>query len=1326
MGACFIFLLFVSAVAMPSEITEQHDLGTDTIDDREKHILDLLKKDDVSAVDPGTRKNVSTTALDGDPGNGKNVPTTALDGDPGTAKNVSKIVALVGASGTGKTWMARRICQIAIRDGLCYEILWVSVSELYKTEIVPEAKSKPKDDKNGANSSTTSVHGESKTSTADGGSGAEVYKTKTGLLEDAIDHQILCRSSTAEEWEAENNVKKEEDKKTYDEMVQGKLNEKKLANKKEHAQKDLQRKNKQAASPRKNGEKVEKYDLLLVLDESGIQKNENELWEKVWFNVRALLPSIKDDQLVTIITRRKLDTRPATEKIPGPRMETAVTPPILKEIEFGLLSLDETIKFFKPGSEYQPYQDFLEKIARKSRGLPAVISMIAEAIARHDSVGLTLESSLEKAAHYEIAAERVNPLIHCAYTMLPTDVLKFCFCHTIQFCGRYGDIHYIELITQWILEGYFDSFEHIKQKYQEGHAVLMELIDRCMLKKQEDNNVVAEGAALEMIDCLPGFLGTSRLGLAGVVNEEDQRIALGRITQIDGMIKTICDPKKWDEVSTLLIDGNRLRLEVDEGFLARMKQLHALAIFNSGLKSLDLSSKTEKKSEAEKLPMKLLVLRNCDLLNGIADIELLKTLTVLEISDAKSVQKIPDKLLDEMTKLQSLNLSGCQMKFLQSLSKLVNLRFLILRDCSSLQKLPRINDLARLEIIDLSGATSLTFFPEQDLSKHQHLQMIDLSRTQIKRLPKFGYLKKLSRISIEGCKRVCIFPSLQNLDGLKILYLSQIEFHNFHEIKPRDSNTKPMPLFPVSLSELYLRDCPTLKRLPPIAGLKNLEVLDVSGASDSEFAISDESFHDLGYLGELNLSNTKLKKLPSLSNLHRLRKLFLKNCELLKKLPEMNGLENLEVLDLSGCSKLVELPKLKDFPKLELLDISNTGIKVVPSEISVTISNFVLVEKHREASGVFNLVGSLAKGRKPLILANDGQIFQSDTGIKADPSEIAATSSNVVPDKKHRRVHGEFNPAESKAKGKKPSVLVNDGGNSQSNAGMEADPSKISAPKSANEVTDKRRGQANGVFTPAESQAKGKPSILTNDGEIVQSLEKNPELKEVLKLKISIPLSPSNEQATEGVMFSDLYRWAERKAAAKFLEIRGLKSICDGLKEILNNTEYISWVEPKPMKSLSDLDAGSLVKMEGLWIARCIEMESIFGEEKDIELARNLEILWVSNLPKVESLFNHKLQSVKNLENLKHLHLDCCPRLKCVFASPDQIPKTLEVLEIKFCDSLETVYKHSGGEQDECALSTLKKLFLFKLPALTSLGFKNPGAQIIKGCPKLPRSSSST
>lgn len=1326
---------------MPSEITEQHELGTDIIAERRKRILDVLDKDDVSPpVDPGTRKNVSTTALDGDPGIGKNVSTTALDGDPGTGKNVSTIVALVGAPGTGKTWMARDICRIAIETGLCYETLWVSVSELYKTETMPEVKSKPKDDKTGTNSSTMSAHEESKTGTTDGGSGTEVYKTKTGLLEDAIARQILSQSSTAEEWEVENNVKKEEDKKTIDEMVQGKLNKKKPAQKEEkddpsklQGKKDALSKlkgkkeeNKQAASPRKNEKKKEKYDLLLVLDESRIQKNESELWKIVWFNVRALLPSIKDDQLMTIITRRKLeDKAPVTKKIPGAGMETEVTLPLPEEIKFGLLSLDETIQLLNTSSDSQPHQDFLEKIARKSRGLPAAITMIAEAIARHDSVGLTLESASEKAAHYKIAAEHVNPLIHCAYTMLPTDILKFCFCHSIQFFSKYGGVHYIELITQWILEGYFDSFEHIKQKYQEGHAVLMELKDRHMLKVQEDNNVVAEGAALEMIDCLPGFLGTSRLGLAGVVNEEDQRIALGRITQIDGMIKTICDPKKWDEVSTLLIDGNRLCLEVDEGFLARMKHLHALAIFNSGLKSLDLSSKMEKKSGPEKLPMKLLVLRSCDLLNGIADIELLKTLTVLEISGANSIQNIPGRLLDEMTQLQSLNLSGCHMKLLPSLSKLINLHFLILRDCSSLQKLPRINELVHLETIDLSGATSLTFFPEQDLSKHQHLQTIDLSRTQIKRLPKFGYLKKLSRISIEGCKKVRIFPSLQNLDGLKILYLSEIEFRNFHEIKPRDSNIKSKPLFPVSLSELHLRDCPTLKCLPPIAGLKNLEVLDVSGASDSEFAISDISFRDLDYLRELNLSNTKLKKLPPLSNLHRLRKLFLKNCELLEKLPEMNGLENLEVLDLSGCSKLVEFPKLNDFPKLELLDISNTGIKVVPSEISETSSNLIPDEKHRQAYGVFNLAESLAKGKKPLILVNDGEIFQSSTANKADPSEISATSSNVVPDKKHRQAYGDFNLAESKAKGKMPWVLVKDGGNSPLNAGMLVDPSRISALKSANEVTDKRRGQANGVFTQAEIQAKGKPSILVNDGEIFQSLEKNPELKEVCKKKISIPLSPSNEQATEGVMFSDFYLWGKSKDAAKFLEIRGLESICHGLKEILNNTEYISWVDPKskdpkPMKSLSDLDAGCLSKMKGCWIARCIEMESIFGEEKDIELVQNLEILWVSNLPKVERLFNQKLQSMKNLENLKQLHIDCCPKLKYVFTSPHQIPKRLEVLEIKFCDSLETVYKHSEDEQDECALSNLKKLFLFKLPELTSLGFKKPDAQIIKGCPNLP------
>ncbi|KAK1584409.1 hypothetical protein Q3G72_032758 [Acer saccharum] len=45
-------------------------------------------------------------------------------------------VALVGDTGTGKTWMAREISECAVHEGLCYESLWLSVTEKYDINLL--------------------------------------------------------------------------------------------------------------------------------------------------------------------------------------------------------------------------------------------------------------------------------------------------------------------------------------------------------------------------------------------------------------------------------------------------------------------------------------------------------------------------------------------------------------------------------------------------------------------------------------------------------------------------------------------------------------------------------------------------------------------------------------------------------------------------------------------------------------------------------------------------------------------------------------------------------------------------------------------------------------------------------------------------------------------------------------------------------------------------------------------------------------------------------------------------------------------------------------
>lgn len=694
-------------------------------------------------------------------------------------------------------------------------------------------------------------------------------KYSSNLLEEAIRRQALFESSNIEEWEEQEEEEDEDGKKTEGEM---------------------------ATHQEENKEDKKIYHL--VLDGEGINEmDENELvkeassdFKNLLHSVQPLLPSVQPDHLKIIMTRRKTEQSG-------------------KVINFPSMSTEESLNLLKNEfPDNQVSKKLFEVIAEKGKRSPAAITMIAKAlkkVVQRDSGDPASEIAMEQAAYYKKPDRGVNELISCAYDMLPSDVLKNCFQHSIQFFRKYRSIHYNVLITHWIMEGYFEKDKEVfrlEKAYHEAHGALMDLIDRGILKAQDVNIVVMEGAALNMIDSRhKGCGGMDRLRLASVF-EKDGGTVLRRISPLDGTIRTVCNPKKLQEVLTLLIDGSRLCREDHRTFFNLMPELQVLAIFKPRFKSLMSSS-----FEMEKLLKRLtvLVLRNCDTLEDITGIKELKTLAVLEISGASSLKSNPDELFDGMTQLQSLNLSGCLMKSLPSLPKLTKLRFLILRQCSCLEYMPSLKKLHDLEIIDLSGATSLSSFQQLDFSSHTNLQMVDLSYTQIPWLPKFTDLKHLSRILLRGCRKLLILPSFQKLRSLKILDLSEVGFSNFTEIKLKDPSTQQLPFLPCSLSELYLRKCSALEHLPPTTALKNLELLD--------------------------LSNTNLKQLPS--ELRNLRKLLLNNCLSLTKLPEMKGLEKLEELRLSGCINLTELPNLNDFPKLELLDISNTGIREIPDEI---------------------------------------------------------------------------------------------------------------------------------------------------------------------------------------------------------------------------------------------------------------------------------------------------------------------------------------------------------------------------------------------------------
>ncbi|KAI8025915.1 putative disease resistance protein [Camellia lanceoleosa] len=106
----------------------------------------------------------------------------------------------------------------------------------------------------------------------------------------------------------------------------------------------------------------------------------------------------------------------------------------------------------------------------------------------------------------------------------------------------------------------------------------------------------------------------------------------------------------------------------------------------------------------------------------------------------------------------------------------------------------------------------------------------------------------------------------------------------------------------------------------------------------------------MSHLQILDLSETQIGWLPSMSNLKSLRQLSIRGCEDLPTVPDLEVLMSLEVLDLSGTA-VTHIPSLENFSNLkqlllrgcsnlegfmhgEMIDLLGTTVKELPYGIS--------------------------------------------------------------------------------------------------------------------------------------------------------------------------------------------------------------------------------------------------------------------------------------------------------------------------------------------------------------------------------------------------------
>nr|GEZ80863.1 hypothetical protein [Tanacetum cinerariifolium] len=237
------------------------------------------------------------------------------------------------------------------------------------------------------------------------------------------------------------------------------------------------------------------------------------------------------------------------------------------------------------------------------------------------------------------------------------------------------------------------------------------------------------------------------------------------------------------------------------------------------------------------------------------------------------------------------------------------LRILVLRGCAYLEdiylRLRNLEDnnlpFKELCVLEISGARSLkemkvVFFNDMPLKS------LNLSKLQITSLP-------LSIYNLEQLQKVGYLETL-NLSGTSV---------------------ERLPLNIANPHFLYLKSCLQLKQLSCIDSLVRIEVLDLSGSKNLK-DLEDDFFDRMTCLRVLNLSETDVAGLPSLSELSNLRELYLSHCTTLKQFPSLESATNLEVLDVSKCSTFEDIGNstFEQMIFLRKLDLSETKISYLP------------------------------------------------------------------------------------------------------------------------------------------------------------------------------------------------------------------------------------------------------------------------------------------------------------------------------------------------------------------------------------------------------------
>ncbi|PON65093.1 NB-ARC domain containing protein [Trema orientale] len=825
--------------------------------------------------------------------------------------------------------------------------------------------------------------------------------------------------------------------------------------------------------------------------------------------------------------------------------------------------------------------------------------------------------------------------------------------------------------------------------------------------------------------------------------------------------------KELNLLTVLEISGAKSLKDLPGDLFENMSQLRNLNLSRIQVKYLP-------KTFSNLTQLRWLILRGCSCLAEIPNLKAFTELQVLDMAGVSSLTVFRDKNFGPLKSLRVLDFSQAKIAPLPFFHNLHGLTRLTLKGCTEITRVPKLDQLSILQVLELPGAEKLREFYEPSLQNKTALRILDLSRTQISRLPSsfnklpsleeldlshMSSLEDMSNVSFSQLRclqslnlsntRLKALPSLSNLSNLRQLLLIDCpvleklpEMEGLTSLEILDmSRAFELKEIPDHLSkslklrQLLLPDCKKLEKLPSLNELTKLEDLNLSGCKVLKEVGDQSVFAGMTLLQKLNLSETPIESLPDLSNLGNLTQLLLENCTKLNRLPPLNELSKLEEFNLCGANQSQQQPEaksLKHMSKLHTLNLSGTSI--------VLLSDFTDCTNLKKLS----LSSCLFLDTKPQLekLTLLEVLNLSDTAVV--PQSLLQNPSNLGELKSKNRLSLDELPIEKLLQltnldlwgmqVKKFPYLISNLINLK----------KLRLPNltgiqqlewnKIKRLPDDLNWEECGFFNipgTLDTVSMPRPSISVNGTKIFKFLKENSKIWDKCFEKFRIFVCPSTKNGKD----EDIYRQRDDRffqdiyfkticcpeTSKKFLEIRGYKKCPDDLEDALKKVDCLSFIEDDFLTSVADIGVDNMEALTGLWLERCPNTVSIFSEEKAIKVGGNFNLLWLSNLPILKSLYNNKVQD-QCFKNLTELYLDCCPILEYVFSSP-QLPEKLEKLQVKFCDKLKTLFKCKSSEDHK--LQNLHELHLLELPELTTVGVKLPGLQNakVKGCPKLEKYS---